>query len=385
MPCPAYILGSDHYTTIIEAKRDIASSIADSVEGIAEGTGGDRQQAKELLRQRMLVNLSAAYDVDAIVQIGVLVESPFDFFPESAPKFYGQPVAELPEAKLPAPGPDQPPEKPDFTLSTAKIPLVDGPSYLTFLFDSEKVEPEQLLKLNLSYKATALEHEISDMPVIKDLKSSSWLTFVIPENVIPNDKPIEVNVPIPIRADPIRPNVEVQAVDRAYPDGQDLKLEETRQYAYSYQYSRGRSVHDLVYTSPRFNSVQPAEEAKREAVSNMDLFQALASFDGSWDAVRQDLLGALPELKSANTPKEVETRALNALKAFAELVSLVATGMENLERKRDAACRSTGARRSVQIRAEAGERRGRLCDQRKKSKRGRRHMADHRAQMQRAR
>ena len=325
----AYILASNHYRTIIEAKRDIASSIADSVEGIAEGTGGDQAQAKELLRQRMLVNLSAAYDVDTIVQIGVLVESPFDFFPEFAPKFYGQPVA-----KLPAPGPDQPPEKPDFTLSTAKIPLVDGPSYLTFLFDSEKVEPEQLLKLNLSYKATALEHEISDItPGVKDLKSSSWLTFLIPENVIPNDKPIEVNVPIPIRADPIRPNVETQAVDRAYPDGQDLKLEETRQYAYSYQYSRGRSVHDLVYTSPRFNSVKPAEEAKREAVSQMDLFQALASFDGTWDAIRQDLLGTLPELKSANTPKEVETRALNALKAFAELVSLVATAWKTWNEK----------------------------------------------------
>ena len=109
---PACILDKQSYQSILEDKRKIASSIADSVEGIAEGTGGDEDQAKELLRQRMLVSLSAAYDVDAIVQIGVLVESPFDFFPESAPKFYGQPVAKLSEAKLPAPGPDQLPEKP---------------------------------------------------------------------------------------------------------------------------------------------------------------------------------------------------------------------------------------------------------------------------------
>jgi hypothetical protein len=71
---PAYILASNHYKTIIEAKRDIAAAIADSVEGIAEGSGDDRDQARELLRQRMLVNLSAAYDVDTIAQIGVLVE-----------------------------------------------------------------------------------------------------------------------------------------------------------------------------------------------------------------------------------------------------------------------------------------------------------------------
>jgi hypothetical protein len=177
--------------------------------------------------------------------------------------------------------------------------------------------PEQLLKLSVGYTLPSLwSYEISDIPGVKDFRSSSWLTFVIPENVIPNDKPIEGNIPIPIRADPTRPNVETQAVDRAYPEGQDLTLEETHQYAYSYQYSRGRSVHDLVYTSARFNSVKPAEEAKREAVSNMDLFQALASFDGTWDAIRQDLLGTLPELKSSNTPKE------------------------NLERKRDAARRS---------------------------------------------
>ncbi|MGH2436830.1 MAG: LysM peptidoglycan-binding domain-containing protein, partial [bacterium] len=86
---PAYVLAPKHYATIIEAKRDIAGFIADSVEGIAEGTGGDLGQAQELLRQRMLVRLSSAYEVDTIVQIGVLVESPFDFVPESAPKFYG--------------------------------------------------------------------------------------------------------------------------------------------------------------------------------------------------------------------------------------------------------------------------------------------------------
>ena len=331
---PAYILDKQGYQAILEDKRRIVRSIADSVEGIAEGTGGDQGQAKELLRQRMLVNLSAAYDVDTIVQIGVKVQSPFkkpDKTPETrsdyAPKFYGQPVG-----KLAAPGPDQPPEKLDFTLSTAKIPLVVGSSYLTFLFDSEKVEPEQLLKLNLSYQATALEHEISDIPGIKDLRSSSWLTFLIPENVIPHDKPIEVKVPIPIRADPIRPNVETQAVDRAYPDGQDLKLEETRQYAYSYQYSRGRSARDLVYTSPRFNSVKPAEKAKREAVSRMDLFQALASFDGAWDAIRQDLLGTLPDLKSADTSVEAK-KTLNALKAFAKLVSLIATAWKTWHEK----------------------------------------------------
>ena len=38
---PACILDKQSYQSILEDKRKIASSIADSVEGIAEGTGGD--------------------------------------------------------------------------------------------------------------------------------------------------------------------------------------------------------------------------------------------------------------------------------------------------------------------------------------------------------
>ncbi len=326
---PAYILASEHYKTIMMAKSDIAGLIADSVEGIAEGTGGDREQAKELLRQRMLVRLSSACDVDTIVQIGVLVESPFDFFPENAPKFYGQPVAELPEAA----GNN---EKLDFTLSTAKLPLVDGPSYLTFLFDSEKVEPEQMLALNLSYKATALEYDISDLPGVQDAKSSSWLTFIIPEKVIPDDKAIEVNIPIPIRAHPIPPTVDNQGIGSVQLSEPNPKLEETRQYAYSYQYSRIRSGHDLVYTSPRFNSVKPGQEAKREAAAQMDLFQALAKFDRTWDAIRQNLLGTLPELNNAITPEKVRKTAKNALVAFADLVSTVAKAWSTWNRRNTA-------------------------------------------------
>ena len=442
----AYIAAPGHYESIMKAKGEIAGFIADSVEGIAEGTGGDQKQARELLRQRMLVSLSAAYDVDTIVQIGVKVQSPFkkpdktpETRPDYAPKFYGHPVAELPGVD------DQPPEKLDFTLSTAKIPLVDGPSFLTFLFDSEKVEPEQMLALNLSYNATALEYDISDLPGVQDSKSPSWLTFIIPEVVIPDRpgmipdrNPVQVKIPIPIRAHPIPPTVDKQGIGALELSKPNLKIEETRQYAYSYQYSRMRSGLDLVYTSPRFNSVKPGLEAKpspaaaatgvstgvavtatfseamdaatiststfelrdpasvlvpavvsynarnrtatltpnallansttytatvkggsagvKDAAGNalaadftwkftttdasqgplqaaqMDLFQALASFDRSWDDIRQDLLGALPELNNAGTPEEVTKTARTALKAFADLASLVATAWRTWNR-----------------------------------------------------
>jgi hypothetical protein len=323
---PAHILAAEHYKTIMKAKSDIAGLIADSVEGIAEGTGGDREQAKELLRQRMLVRLSSAYEVDTIVQIGVSVQAPFkkldntpETRPDYAPKFYGQPVG-----TLPAPDRDQAPEKLDFILSTAKIPLVDyaksgdKPSYLTFLFDSEKVEPEQRLTLNLSYKATALEYDITDLPGVQDSKSSSWLTFIIPEKVIPDDKPIEVNIPIPIRAHPIPPTVDKQGIGSVQLSKPDPKIEETRQYGYSYQYSRMRSGHDLVYTSPRFNSnKQDPKAARFSGETRMDLFQALAKFNRVWDETRRKLALTLPKVQ----PGKPDANAEKALEEFTKLVS----------------------------------------------------------------
>ena len=325
---PAYILAAEHYKTIVEAKSDIAGLIADSVEGIAEGTAGDREQAKELLRQRMLVRLSSAYEVDTIVQIGVNVQAPFnkrddndtpETRPNYAPKFYGQPVAKLPKVAAS----NDPPEKLDFTLSTAKIPLVDYAesgnklSYLTFLFDSEKVEPEQRLALNLSYNATALEYDISDVPGVQDSKSSSWFTFIIPEKVIPDDKAIKVKIPIPIRAHPIPPTVDKQTVGSVQLSKPNPKLEETRQYAYSYQYSRMRSGHDLVYTSPRFNSNKQDQNAARfTGEVGMDLLQALAKFNRVWDETRQELFLTLPKVE----PGKPDVKAEKALEAFTKLV-----------------------------------------------------------------
>ena len=117
----------------------------------------------------------------------------------------------------------------------------------------------------------------------------------------------------------------------------------------------------------------------------MDLFQALASFDGTWDAIRQDLLGTLPELKSANTPKEVETRALNALKAFAKLASLVATGWKTWNEKEmpPVGPPEPGDRYKYEQKQVSGADDYVISES--KSEQGGRAVADHRTQMHRAR
>jgi hypothetical protein len=337
---PAYMLEKQRYSTILEAKLTIANEIAESVDRVDAGGGGDLAQAQELLRQRMLVQLSAAYEVDTIVQIGVGMRSPYKLLEneqpgdnpskvfeslEDLPKFFGQPVAELPGGST---------EEVDFTVSTAKIPLEDGQSYLTFLFDSKKAMPEQVLEVGLSYEVASMEHEISEAPGLPASRASSWLTFINPMEIIPQDLPIIVRIPVPIRAYPIPPTLDKQSVMPAHdPDDPNLKLEETRQYSYSYDYRRLGPVSDLVYTSPRFNAkLSKVEEGDPD--NEMDLFQALVSFDRVWDQLSSDLY-TLPDLFDPLGEDVDRDRVLDALAAFAQIASMVANSWGDWPTVRD--------------------------------------------------
>ncbi|MGH9962525.1 MAG: hypothetical protein ACREBC_36320, partial [Pyrinomonadaceae bacterium] len=147
-----------------------------------------------------------------------------------------------------------------------------------------------------------------------------WDATSIAGHTLPDRNPVQVKIPIPIRVTPIPPTVDKQGIGSAYPGRDNLKIEETRQYAYSYQYSRMRSGHDLVYTSPRFNSSkQDPKAAPRSGETRMDLFQALAKFDRAWDQIRQDLVLTLPKVE----PGKPDVNAEKALEAFANLVSEV--------------------------------------------------------------
>ena len=342
---PIYILEQQQvgsfYSTLLKAKQSIADAIAKSVDRIAENGGGDLPQAQELLRRRLLVQLSAAYEIDTIVQIGVNVTSPYkllsasqpgdnasDLFQsiDDVPKLFGQPTAALTRASA---------EKIDFSLSSAKIPLVNGQSYLTFLFDSKRAMPEQMLEVNLSYNATALEYEISGLPGLPASRSSSWLTFINPLQIAGGGSPVNVKIPIPIRAYPIPPTLNHQNVsavdDLSEPE---LKIEETRHYEYSYDYRRAGPGHDLVYTAPRFNVKLNKTVAPHSAEAGVDLFQALASFDRVWDQLRKTLL-TLPEVLTLPSNNEDRQKALSALSAFAQIASMVASTWESWPAARD--------------------------------------------------
>ena len=99
-----------------------------------------------------------------------------------------------------------------FSLSDANITLVDSqhdpsPNSLTFLFQTASNTAFSNLAVQLSYQVNQLEYGIEDVPWASGYQSSQWLTFLQPP---PDTRIGTVDVPIPLRAQPVPPSVTSQ-------------------------------------------------------------------------------------------------------------------------------------------------------------------------------
>ena len=81
---PAYQLEPTHdsYEAVVAAKADLAEAVKYGVDYILQVTPGQqdanaKEAAREALYQNLLINLSSAYDTDALIQFPVSIESPF--------------------------------------------------------------------------------------------------------------------------------------------------------------------------------------------------------------------------------------------------------------------------------------------------------------------
>ncbi|HVZ41237.1 MAG TPA: LysM peptidoglycan-binding domain-containing protein [Candidatus Kapabacteria bacterium] len=308
--------GTRALETIIAAKRTIAAAITGMVQEIGDTGLGNLGEAGELFSQRLLVRLSAAYETDAIVQLGVNVDSPYaDADTTYVPKLYGQTVGRRPGTED---------SKPEFTLSTARVPLARESQHLTFLFSAETALPERLFEIDVDFNVSALEYQIADVPGIADYRASSWLTFIIP----PDSPSVTVSVPVPIRKFPPTPTLiqqELITTVDATDDEEEynaLTLAETREWQYGYTYERVQGTHDVIFTSPRFN-VANSELPHGIGSEDPDLFQALAMFDHAWDAIQQDLFEPLVKIRQGVAGAD-DGKADAALTAFAAIAAKVA-------------------------------------------------------------
>ncbi len=97
----AYTLDPASYTELVRAKATLAGAIRDSVDYVVKPVSGPQEPdphlapAQDALYQQLLVTLSTAYQVEAIVQLPASVTAPTgaDWTGDTAPRLRGQPAA----------------------------------------------------------------------------------------------------------------------------------------------------------------------------------------------------------------------------------------------------------------------------------------------------
>ncbi|MBC7966176.1 MAG: hypothetical protein H7Z17_09650, partial [Fuerstia sp.] len=338
------------WEAIVAAKELLANSISDHVANVFEVSDPNDglEDAREMLRQQLLVNLTAAFTVDVIVQYPVDVthsEYPGDDL--LAPQLFGKPVTESPD------DPAEVARKDAFSFSTARFSLAKRAvgTHLTFSFDTNREQQgkngkqlDDIFTIELFHQINALEHEIHPVKGIDGYLASSWLSFVLPDNFdTPGERKIlvplgEQTIPVPLRAYPTPPSLSEQTfVPRVKQfvggseqsvSAEDDKLQQARLWNYRCRYDYVGAAHDKILASIRLN-VPPnkALQARFADEENPDLFAALVQFAAAYPAIARDLDQYLV--------KETDSAiAFNAISSFAWLAQRTANAWQSWQEDR---------------------------------------------------
>lgn len=282
------------FQVIEQAKKDIAAAIAQyQLSPILQGEDlSGIEQAREALKQQMLITLGSVYTVEAALQNKVTVTTGFDTHQANV---YGT----LESSKG-----DIPPNAFGFTpvkIALTAAPGADEPSGLTTLFsvrqeasvggDNQGVDLIAEFKADLNYHITALEHDFGTP--INGYIPSSWLTFVHPIVCTGDDGAplLKADIPIPLKAYPTAPSMVSQAGVAVKTDiGKDdpkTVLKEAQEWDYRFAYDYIAAQQDSIYLDVMFN-VLPAQMNAR-ANAQPDLFEALLQFNASYLEILNDL------------------------------------------------------------------------------------------------
>ncbi len=326
------------YEAIVAAKELLASAISTHVANVFDtATPTDAlADARESLRQQLLVNLTSAYTVDVIMQYPVKVNSKYSGDDRLAPRLFGKPVAQNPD------NPNDVDKKDAFSFSTSKFSLAkrETGTYLTFSFDTNREQQgkdgkqiDDVFKINLFHQINALEHKIHHVNGIDGYQASSWLTFVLPDSFdTPGERKLlvslgEQTIPVPLRAYPTPPSLSEQTFvpyvkqfvgsDLLRAGGED-QLRKARLWKYRCHYEYVGAPQDKILASVKLN-VPPDKslKARFSDATNPDLFAALVQFTAAYPDIAKDL----DQYLATGTNHEV---AFNAIRSFAWLVQRTA-------------------------------------------------------------
>lgn len=305
---PASILSPSLYQSILNHKSTIADAVSKSLIPILKKDKGmgDATTAQTKLKQQLLINLMNAYSVDTVVQQAVTVNAPASGGDPIAPNLYGQPVS---SAATTGDASQQ------YSLSTAKIPVVKGESYLTYLLSVKDASRFNNLPLSLSFQLSNIEHEISTVPYAEGYQASSWLNFVIPVHF---DVMGDVAIPVPLRSYPAPPSLIAQ---QCVPVESPATIQDVKTWSYEFTYKESIAAQDTINTQVVLNYSEPAERLMMLA-RTYDLFDYMAQFTSVYAAIKNDFDKYLLPVNAAS-PASPE--ASNALAAFEYLIGGMAS------------------------------------------------------------
>ena len=299
------------YETLIAAKKLLAESISGGVINVfaTSDPNDGLADARETFRQQLLVNLTAAFTVDVIVQYPVAVtHSQYAGTDPFAPQLFGKPVTENPD------DPEAVERKNAYSFSTGKFSLAKRATgtHLTFSFDTNREQQgrdgsqfDDVFTIDLFHQINALEHEIHPVEGIEGYLASSWLTFVLPDSFEePGERKLLVplgtqTIPVPLRAYPTPPSLSEQTfIPHAKQFAGDSSLVETiedellraRLWNYRCQYEYVGAAHDKILADVKLNV--PTEgfvQAQFDDRDNPDLFASLVQFTAAYPGIAKDL------------------------------------------------------------------------------------------------
>ena len=304
---------------VLAAKQKLADAISATVSPILSTSAADdstRASAKETMRQQLLTTLGSAFSAGAVVVYGLEQVGGADgSYPSGPPSLYGQPTT--PDGA--GAGKNQ-----NFSLSPARIPLAASAGLmprLAFNFTSKNVADQAYVPLDMNYQITHMEFDRSNIPGIENYVASQWLGFINGPLQYALGKSTQY-IPVMNRALPVPPTANNQTA-LATPHGSGtLTPSDLAMWDYGFNYNYQQAAQDAIHINIVLNV--PGAAFYKNAVTNTDLFGALAEFVTNYPAISADLDNYLVKINGQTDDEALVKKATQATSAFQALVNQVA-------------------------------------------------------------
>lgn len=315
------------YQSVIDSKKTLSDNISKYLSAVLEDgnvpDGNDLENARQRLKQELLIRLSNAYAIDTVLQFNVDVTSQYKNPEIIPPNLFG---------KVVDPNNTTQADQQAYAFSTTRFSLENSDeskgdqSYLTILFNSKKDNNLHLesgfFPIDLRYEINSIEHNIKEVASIDGYKSSTWLTFILPFSGVDTELG-SLKIPIPLRAYPTSPSLTAQTFSTIDQGGLQAlafenKLEQAKQWDYTYTYDYLRADQDTINTDIIVNVPLMGFRANMFMdEEDPDLFAALLQFSAAYPGIQRDFSQYLLDQSNPEF-------AYTAMQSFAWLVGRVA-------------------------------------------------------------